>query len=107
MRIITNDLYARLVKVLAQDEKVAVFQLLILSQKAEPTETSPAENKPDDKLAADGITVVQYRNGKPLRLQIEPAVRMNILTGVNQTASAMTLNNCEELDCDLVETMHI
>ena len=57
-----------------------------------------------DTLAADGITSVQYRNGKPVRLQIEPAVRMNILTGVNQTASAMTMNNCDELGCDLVET---
>ena len=57
-----------------------------------------------DKLAADGITGVQYRNGKPVRLSIEAAVRMNILTGVNQTASQMTLNNCDELGCDLVET---
>lgn len=57
-----------------------------------------------DNLAKDGITGVQYRNGKPVRLQIEPAVRMNILTGVNQTAAAMTLNNCDELECDLVET---
>lgn len=57
-----------------------------------------------DKLAADGVTGVQYRNGKPVRLNIEPAVRMNIITGVNQTASAMTLNNCDELGCDLVET---
>ena len=38
MRIITDELYARLVKVLAQDEKVAVFQQLLLSQKAEPTD---------------------------------------------------------------------
>lgn len=38
MRIITDDLFARLVKLLAQDEKVAVFQQLILSQKAEPTD---------------------------------------------------------------------
>ena len=57
-----------------------------------------------NKLAADGVTGVQYRNGKPVRLNIEPAVRMNIITGVNQTASAMTLNNCDELGCDLVET---
>ena len=37
MRIISDELYARLVKILAQDEKVAVFQQLLLSQKAEPT----------------------------------------------------------------------
>ena len=38
MRIITDELYARLVKILAQDEKVAVFQQLLLSQKAELTD---------------------------------------------------------------------
>ena len=57
-----------------------------------------------DNLARDGITGVQYYNGKPVRRSIEAAVRMNILTGVNQTASAMTMNNCEKLGCDLVET---
>ena len=57
-----------------------------------------------DNLARDGITGVQYMNGKPVRRSIEAAVRMNILTGVNQTASAMTMSNCEELGCDLVET---
>lgn len=57
-----------------------------------------------NNLARDGITGVQYMNGKPVRRSIEAAVRMNILTGVNQTASAMTMNNCEELGCDLVET---
>lgn len=57
-----------------------------------------------NNLARDGITGVQYRNGQPVRLSIENAVRMNIITGVNQTASAMTMSNCEELGCDLVET---
>ena len=57
-----------------------------------------------NNLAKDGISGVQYRNGRPVRLSIEAAVRMNILTGVNQTASAMTMSNCEELGCDLVET---
>ena len=57
-----------------------------------------------NNLARDGITGVQYRNGKPVRLTIESAVRMNIITGVNQTASNMTMNNCEYLGCDLVET---
>ena len=104
MRIIDDETYAQIVAILAQDPKLALFQKLLLSHKAEPTEIAPAENKSDDNLARDGVTSVQYRNGKPVRLQIEPAVRMNILTGVNQTASAMTLNNCEELGCDLVET---
>lgn len=57
-----------------------------------------------DKLAADGVYVVQYRNGEPVKFNIEAAVRMNILTGVNQTAAQVTLDNCEELGCDLVET---
>ena len=57
-----------------------------------------------NNLARDGITGVQYRNGQPVKLSIENAVRMNIITGVNQTASAMTMSNCEELGCDLVET---
>ena len=57
-----------------------------------------------NNLAAQGITGVQYRNGQPVKLSIENAVRMNIITGVNQTASAMTMSNCEELGCDLVET---
>ena len=57
-----------------------------------------------DNLSRDGITGVQYYNGKPVRRSIEAAVRMNILTGVNQTASAMTMSNCEKLGCDLVET---
>lgn len=55
-------------------------------------------------LAKDGVTTVQYMNGKPVQLSIESAVRMNILTSINQTAADMTLNNCDELGCDLVET---
>lgn len=57
-----------------------------------------------DALAADGLTAVQYNNGKPVRRSIEAAARMNILTGVNQTAAAVSVSNCEELGCDLVET---
>ena len=57
-----------------------------------------------DELSKRGITTVHYENGKPVRRSIEAAVRMNILTGVNQTASAMTMSNCEKLGCDLVET---
>ena len=57
-----------------------------------------------DELAKRGITTVQYENGRPVTRTIESAVRMNILTSVNQTAANQTLSNCEELDCDLVET---
>ena len=42
-RIIDDTTYAEIVKILATDPKVAVFQKLLLSQKVEP-----AENKPDE-----------------------------------------------------------
>lgn len=57
-----------------------------------------------DDLAKRGITAVQYENGKPVTRTIESAVRMNVLTSINQTAANQTLNNCDELNCDLVET---
>ena len=50
MRIISDELYARLVKILAQDEKVAVFQQLLLSQKAEPAEIAPADNTTESEV---------------------------------------------------------
>lgn len=63
-----------------------------------------AMKKACDNLAAQGVSSVQYLNTKPVRRSIEAAVRMNILTGVNQTAANISLDNCEELGCDLVET---
>ena len=43
MRIIDDETYAQIIKILAQDPKVALFQKLLLSQKAEP-----AENQSDE-----------------------------------------------------------
>ena len=43
MRIIDDETYAQIIKLLAQDPKVALFQKLLLSQKVEP-----AENKTDE-----------------------------------------------------------
>lgn len=40
MRVITDELHAALVKLLASDEKVQLFQQLILSQKLEPNEVA-------------------------------------------------------------------
>ena len=64
-----------------------------------------------DELAKEGLhTRVTYSNqGKnPVTRSIEAAVRMNVLTGVNQTAAAVSLTNCDELECDLVEvTAHL
>ena len=59
-----------------------------------------------DELAKEGLhTRVTYSNKgkKPVTRSIEAAVRMNVLTGVNQTATAVSLTNCDELECDLVE----
>ena len=40
MRVITDELFTKLVKILLQDEKVTIYQQLILSQKAEPTDNA-------------------------------------------------------------------
>ena len=58
-----------------------------------------------DELSEQGLKVVQYetqyigKDGKPhaVTRTIESAVRMNILTSINQTAANMTLSNAEEL----------
>lgn len=61
-----------------------------------------------DELSKRGITTVRYENGKPIIRSIESAVRMNILTGINQTAANQTLSNAEELGVDKFEvTAHI
>ena len=61
-----------------------------------------------DELSKKGITTVQYENKHPVRRSIESAVRMNILTSINQTASNQTLNNAEELGIDKFEvTAHV
>ncbi len=56
-----------------------------------------------DELSKRGITTVQYENGKPVARTIESAVRMNILTSINQTAANQTLNNAEELGVEKFE----
>ena len=61
-----------------------------------------------DALAKRGITTVQYENGRPVTRTIESAVRMNILTSINQTAANQTLSNAEELGVEKFEvTAHI
>ena len=63
-----------------------------------------------NEIAKNGVTtmITYTNNAKPVRRSLESAVRMNILTGVTQTASQQTMNNCEALDCDLVEvTAHL
>lgn len=56
-----------------------------------------------DELSERGITTVQYENGKPVTRSIEAAVRMNILTSINQSAANQTLNNAEELGVEKFE----
>lgn len=61
-----------------------------------------------DELAKRGITTVRYENGRPVTRTIESAVRMNILTSINQTAANQTLSNAETLGVDRFEaTAHI
>ena len=61
-----------------------------------------------DELSKKGITTVQYENGRPVRRTIESAVRMNILTSINQTAANQTLNNAEALGVEKFEiTAHV
>ena len=61
-----------------------------------------------DELSKLGISTVQYENGRLVRRSIESAVRMNILTSINQTAANQTLNNAEELGIDKFEvTAHV
>jgi len=50
MRIIDDETYAQIVKILAQDPKVALFQKLLLSQKAEPAENTPDEIKVESEV---------------------------------------------------------
>ena len=56
-----------------------------------------------DALSEQGITAVLYVNTKPVVRTIEAAVRMNVITGIAQSAAAKTLSDCQELGCDLVE----
>ena len=56
------------------------------------------------ELADEGLTCVINQRGRKMKYSLESAVRMNIVTGINQTAAQATKNNCEELGCDLVET---
>jgi hypothetical protein len=44
MRILSDELYAQLVKLLLTDEKVKLFQQLLLAPKTQP-ETEPAEKE--------------------------------------------------------------
>jgi hypothetical protein len=55
-------------------------------------------------LARQGIYTVEYTgSGKVVKRTIEGAVRANIITGINQTATAITADNCDKLNIDLVE----
>lgn len=57
-----------------------------------------------NNLAKDGVKTVLYTgSGKIIERSIESATRMNILTGINQSATEQTLENCEVLGTTLVE----
>lgn len=52
-------------------------------------------------LAGQGIAAAEYKNGR--KMGLEAAVRMNVVTGVNQTCAELQLQRCDEAGCDLVE----
>lgn len=55
-------------------------------------------------LAKNSVHTVSYTgSGKIREYSIETAVRMNVLTGINQTASQQTLEVADDLGTDLVE----
>lgn len=57
-----------------------------------------------NNLASKGIHTVLYSDsGKIVHRSIEAAVRANILTGINQTASMQTLNTAQELGVERFE----
>lgn len=57
-----------------------------------------------DQLATAPVKTVFYSQSGSLReFSIEAALRMNILTGVNQVASQQTLDNAEEIGVDKYE----
>ena len=55
-------------------------------------------------LANKGVHTVEYGDsGKPFKRSVEGMLRTNIMTGINQTATRVTLDNCSDLGCELVE----
>lgn len=52
------------------------------------------------ELASQGITAAVYKNGR--RMSLESAVRMNVVTGINQTCAELQLQRANEVGCDLV-----
>ena len=54
------------------------------------------------ELTRQGLTTVDYSSGRTM--SVEAAVRMNVVTGVNQTALQLQETMADEMDSDLVET---
>lgn len=54
------------------------------------------------ELGSKGISVIEYSSGRTISL--EAGIRRNVLTGLNQTTSTLSLSRAEELGADLVET---
>jgi len=51
-------------------------------------------------LAKQGISAAEYKNGR--KMSLESAVRMNLVTGINQTCAELQLQRADEAECDLV-----
>lgn len=57
-----------------------------------------------DEIATTPLKTISYsQSGSVRSFSIESALRMNIMTGINQTASQQTLDNAEELGVDRFE----
>ena len=54
------------------------------------------------ELTRQGLTTVDYASGRTM--SVEAAVRMNVVTGVNQSALRLQDTLADEMDSDLVET---
>lgn len=61
-----------------------------------------AINSAVDDLAREGVTAFSYASGR--NVSIESAVRMNILTGANQTAAEITRQSLVDMGVSLVRT---
>lgn len=55
-----------------------------------------------DDLAREGVTMFEYASGH--RISVEAAVRMNLLTGANQTAAEITKQSMIDMRVSLVRT---
>lgn len=52
-----------------------------------------------DEVSKQGTHVVYSKNGKQRRMTVESAVRMCVITGINQANAEITLQTCADMGC--------